>query len=122
MRPADCSQSTAVMRGNRLLHGLPNSVRDSASGVPHPQPHWIYGLASVVMPHALRPHGSTLGDSAEHSAEERVAPGGLSECARIGEQWRHAGLAPGGMESIDEVRKRIETDVLGECHSQCEST
>lgn len=58
-----------------------------------------------------------LREAAEHRAEERVAPGGLPEGARVCKQPRDARLAPCRVEAVDEVGERIHGNVLRECHS-----
>jgi hypothetical protein len=54
-------------------------------------------------------------------AEERVAPGGLSEDTRVRKQPRHARLAACRVEAVDTVCEQIQSDVLCECHSHRES-
>jgi len=56
-------------------------------------------------------------ESAEHGAEERVAPRCLTEGTRVRKEPRHARLSASRVEPIDEIRERKQSDVLCQCHS-----
>ena len=61
------------------------------------------------------------GEPAEEEAKQRVPHGRLPERARVPEERRDAGLSPGGVVAVDEVRERIERDVLGQSGGEGEA-
>lgn len=59
-------------------------------------------------------------EATEDDAEKRVTPGGLCECARVGEQRWNARLPARGMVAVDDEAERIEQEVLYERHTEGE--
>ena len=51
-----------------------------------------------------------------------MSRGGLAEGSRVGEERRDAGLSSRGVVPVDEVGERIERDVLGEGHCECQAS
>jgi len=65
---------------------------------------------------APRRLGRLRSKPAEHDPEQQVPGRRLGEGSPVRQERRHAGLAAGRVVTVDEVRQRVEHDVLGERH------
>ena len=102
----------------------PDAGRHKVRGVQTPEDRRVAHPQVVPTPTETEPFELVvleLCESAEHGAEERVAPGRLSERTWARKQPRHPRLAAGRVEPIDEICERKQSDVLRQCHAERES-